>query len=94
MSCHFDTLVEIGEGALMDAGQGLWHGRFTSREFGLVLHEAMQYVSPYERYPRPVRRGAVAGQVLRKLRERGLVERVGPHPQRWWQIPVDVGSSR
>lgn len=86
MSRQFDILVEVGEGALGDVGAGLWPRPFTSREFGDILHESMYYLPPRDRYPRPLRRGAVAGQVLRRLRQRGLVVRCGPRAGgSWWQ---------
>jgi hypothetical protein len=82
----FQELIEVGEGAL---GDGLFtQSRFTSRQFGEALHESMQYFHSWDRYRTPLRRGAVAGQVLRELSKRGLVERAGPHPQRWWQVPT------
>jgi hypothetical protein len=86
MSYHFDVLCEVAEGALGDAGTGLWPNAFTSREFGEVLHESMYYLPPLDRYPRPLRRGAVAGQVLRVMRQRGLVVRAGQRRGgSWWQ---------
>jgi hypothetical protein len=81
----FQELVEVGEGALGDSMFS--RSRFTSRQFGEALAEAMQFFQPWDRYRTPLRRGAVAGQVLRELRKRGLVERAGPHPARWWQVP-------
>jgi len=78
-----DVLIEVGEGALLEMGERA----FTSREFGEILHESQQFLRPWERHPRPVRRGALAGQVLRGLRERGLVQRCPPRGGRagWWQ---------
>lgn len=77
MSYHFDILLEVAEGAVDEMDKS-----FTSREFGHVLADSMQYLTPYDRYPRPLRRGAVAGQVLRRLCERGLADRT-PRPGRW-----------
>lgn len=87
MSHRFRILVEVGEGVLSDinlVGEG--GCAFTSREFGECLHEAMFYLPPWERYHKPLRRGAIAGQVLRALREKGLVVRCPPRSGKgWWQ---------
>lgn len=83
MSYHFDILVEVGRGVLGDinvVGDG--NASFTSREFGECLHEAQRYLPIWERYPKPVRRGHTAGQVLRRLRQEGLVIRT-PRMGRW-----------
>lgn len=74
MSHHFEVLVHVAEGALDDS---LFAESFTSRELGEALHIAQQFVAPWDRYRKPLRRGHTAGQVLRELRKRGLVERTG-----------------
>jgi hypothetical protein len=79
MGWHFDVLCEVGEGALEDAH---FDRRFRSREFGEALHESQRYLDPWSRYPKPLRRGATAGQVLRRLAQKGLVVRCGRTG--WW----------
>lgn len=82
MSQQFEVLCSVAEGTLsaMDSSA------FTSREFGECLHCAQPFLPPWDRYRKPLRRGAVAGQVLRELRTRGLVVRCGSRRGgSWWQ---------
>lgn len=79
MSYHFDVLCEVAEATVTEmniAASG--SDCFTAREVGEALHFAQPYLPPWDRYPRPLRRGACAGQVLRRLRQRGVVELVRP----------------
>lgn len=77
MTYHFEVLCEVAEATVTEGGFGLCEDVFTARDLGEALHFAMPYLPPSDRYPRPLRRGAVAGQVLRELRRRGVVRRCG-----------------
>lgn len=78
MTHHFRVLIEVGEGAIRTMGPE----SFTSREFGQILHESMQYLPKWDRYPKPLRRGHTAGWVLHHLSKKGLVVKA-PRPGRW-----------
>lgn len=95
MSRQFDILCEIGEGALLYGMRGdpEYDRSFTSRQFGEVLYYAQAHLPRWDRYCKPLRRGHTAGQVLRRLREKGLVERT-PRAGHWRMVKPIVTYTR